>query len=84
MATETKCYYVVASFMRSDKKDTRVSVSFTAETSGEHFPLMGCIKHVCENYKDIVTPNAVIIDSVFEISKEECDNFYEWINNINK
>ena len=83
MATKTKYYYGVASFMRKDMENTRVSVSFTVETSGEHFPLMGSIKYVLDKYKDIVTPNSVIIDSVFEVSKEDSDNFRDWINNIN-
>ena len=83
MATKTKCYYSVASFMRKDRANTRVSISFTVETSGEHFPLMGCIKYVLDKYKDMVDTSTVIIDSVFEISKEDSDNFREWINNIN-
>ena len=80
---KTKYYYGVASFMRSDMKNTRASVSFTVETSGEHFPLMGSIKYVLDKFKDIVTPNSVIIDSAFEVSKEDSDNFRDWINNIN-
>ena len=83
MATKTKYYYGVASFMRSDMKNTRMTTCFTVETSGEHFPLMGSIKYVLDKFKDIVTPNSVIIDSVFEVSKEDSDNFRDWINNIN-
>lgn len=83
MAAKTKYYYGVASFMRSDMKDTRTTTSFTTVTSGEHFPLMGCMKYVLDKFKDIVTPNTVIIDAVYEISKEDYDNFREWINNIN-
>lgn len=80
---KTKYYYGVASFMRSDMKNTRMTTCFTVETSGEHFPLMGSIKYVLDKFKDIVTPNSVIIDSVFEVSKEDSDNFRDWINNIN-
>ena len=83
MATKTKYYYGVASFMRSDMENTRVSVSFTVETSGEHFPLMGSIKYVLDKYKDMADTSTVIIDSVFEVSKEDSDNFRDWINNIN-
>lgn len=82
MATKTKYYYSVASFMRSDRANTRVSISFTVETSGEHLPLMGCIKYVLDKYKDMVDTGTVIIDSVFEVSKEDSDNFRDWINNI--
>ncbi len=84
MATKTKYYYGVASFMRSDMENIRVSVGFTVETAGGHFPLMVCIKYVLDKHKDIVTPNTVNIDSVFEISKEDFGNFREWIDNINK
>lgn len=83
MATKTKYYYGVASFMRSDMENTRMTTCFTVETSGEHFPLMGSIKYVLDKFKDIATPNTVIIDSVFEVSKEDSDNFRDWINNIN-
>ena len=41
------------------------------------------IKYVLDKFKDIATPNTVIIDSVFEVSKEDLDNFRDWINNIN-
>ena len=41
------------------------------------------IKYVLDKFKDIVIPNSVIIDSVFEVSKEDSDNFRDWINNIN-
>lgn len=80
---KTKYYYGVASFMRSDMKNTRMTTCFTVETSGEHFPLMGSIKYVLDKFKDIATHNTVIIDSVFEVSKEDSDNFRDWINNIN-
>lgn len=80
-------FYAVVSFMRMDKKDTKVMYPITCAMDGEEneesmkfFPVLQCIKNTKELCKGTCNPQTVMVENLFEISESD----YEGIREENK
>ena len=74
---ERKFYYVVVSFMLSDKEGIRRMDSLTLDCSdGQFFPVTECVKFV-ENKAKNAIPATIQVDTVIEISEADYNAFNE-------
>ncbi len=78
-----KFYYVVVSFMRSDRKDTKAMLPVTVSVSEEDnpsllLPIAKLIRYVEEHYKDAAIPSTILIENVVEITEGDYKSYDAW------
>lgn len=79
-------YYVVASFMRKDVKNTQTKVDFTIMNDNDPtlFPLMEAVYAIKKGYADIADINTIQFDSLLEISEKDYEayNKFKGLNKV--